>query len=964
MKEKTIQQLLLESFSKTPKTAVAIQKDGREISYDDCLNIAFNIQQNLKKITNGETGKICIIFMSDPEKIIFTILGIIFTSCVFVPVDPKTPYKRIKQMFSNIENGIAIYEDKGLLPMFDASWTSVDYRELSGISEDTEITNENWSKVLGMGSPDEMLYLYSTSGTTGRPNMVAGRNKSLAHFISWEMQVLNAGEGIRTSQLTDFCHDPYLRDIFLPLCSGGVICIPPDKKTILDGIRLSQWLVESRIQVIHCTPGVFHILCNQDLHKDKFPHLEYIFLGGASPSINDIEKWYAYVGNSIKLVNLYGPTETTLAKMFHIITPQDIKERVIPVGRPIFDTTVRLVKDNGTICKEGQIGEIFISTPYCSLGYYKNKELTGRKFITDPFSNVTNCIMYKTGDLGKMLTTGDIQFIGRKDRQFKIRGYRIEPEEIENRILKFENVSHCVVKYFPRDEEGIDGSIVAYLSPENIDIEVIKQYVENSFPHYMWPVKYVAISSFQLNERGKIDVSSLVFPSVNESTEKYGPTNRTEEKLSEIWKELLNIEGFSREDSFFQLGGSSLNVMSLVYQIYQEMDIDVSLEVIFEYPVFSEMAAYIEKEITYNYKPVEETNSTFSKPVKINEANIMMVKEDLLQCEKIPAMKVLDTIVPFSAIFYRSCFYNAFFTVASYLKRDIPSFLCNDLSLYDLRSNGTFGISYQSIKEYSKLLEEQGLRTSGLPNSDQFFERILNSIAFDTPVIIGVDCYYIPYRVDMYQRNHWNHFVCVVGYDLKERLFYILEHDHVDSLDYKMISISFDDLANSFTNGILLMQEQSTNHHFITLKETDGYKKGIDCYIEYITYAKSKKESLIDSINTLDEIIKRCDTIMNPPDRLKSEGDMLIRNIKEIYQAKTAMIYLLEHFLGKEHPSMQHLKAINDIWKLALLTCTEANIRKKLVGGRWERIYKKMQTLKQEELNFIQKWLVHNSVPL
>ncbi|MNW42080.1 Surfactin synthase subunit 1 [compost metagenome] len=948
MGAKTIQQMLMKSFEDTPRTAIAIQKVNKQISYEECFQNAFCIQTNINRITANRMGKLCVVFMSDPEKVLLTALGVMFASCVFVPIDPKAPKERINNILSILDEGIVIYDNNDLISVFDDSWVCVDYCDL--IENVNQLSDVEYSLELG-SQPDEMLYLYFTSGTTGRPNAVAGRNKSLAHFISWEMQALNVQVGMRTSQLTDFSHDPFLRDIFLPLCSGGVICIPPDKQTILDGKRLAQWLEQSQIEIIHCTPGVFHILSSQDLYMNQFPNLKYILLAGASPSVKDLRQWYERVGHRIEFINLYGPTETTLAKMYHRITLENVHACTIPIGRPILDTIVHLIGENGKECQEEQIGEIVIRSPYCSLGYFNNKDLTRQRFEIEVLDNNT-WYNYKTGDLGKKLSNGEIQFIGRKDRQFKIRGYRIEPEEIENYILSVEGVLQCAIKYFPQDEEGIDGSIIAYIAPETINIDSIQKRLEQGLPHYMLPVQYITMHTLKLNERGKVDSHALIDPRIIISSESHDGDNNIEVTLYNLWKDLLNIDRFDRKGHFFQLGGSSLNVMSLIYQIYEKLDVDISLEDIFTYPIFSDMAVLISNKLK-DCSVHDDSNEKAS----IQVIEDMILIDNLIQRKDIPVTKIISSVRPFDSFFYRSCFYNSFFTVATYYQREVPSFLCNDIPFYSAKLNGTFGIAYQSMKDYADVMHEQGLQITSLAESKQFHESIINAISADTPVIIGIDCYYEPNRDDMYQRNHWYHFVCVVGYNIEEHAFYILEHEHVDSLAYEMIPISFEDLANCYSNGLRLIQADTTKNHLFIVKETSDYTNASACYQSYIAYVRTKKQELLDNVNILQCILSQCNGIMCSTNRLLTEGDMMIRNIQEIYQAKSVMVYLLTHFLGEEHPCMSHLNAINEIWKMVLLTCTEANLRKTLVINRWERIYKRMQLLEQEELNFIYKWL-------
>ena len=289
---------------------------------------------------------------------------------------------------------------------------------------------------------DDKIYIYFTSGTTGVPKAILGKNESLLQFLLWEIKEFLLDESLKASQLTSASHDPYLRDVFVPLLSGGTICIPDDDG-FLRPDKLSAWLDNLNITLIHCTPSVFNIICSYRISSDKFSNLKYILLAGEKLKPWILKPWYEIFGDRIQIVNLYGPTETTLAKLFYRVKPADVNLESIPIGKPI-DLCKVIIMDNQM--NKSDYGEIYIRTQYMSLGYYKQPEETANSFIQNPFVEQKD-IIYKTGDIGRLLHDGNIVFCGRNDKQVKLRGIRIELDEIEKRVLEFDGIVNCLVEY-------------------------------------------------------------------------------------------------------------------------------------------------------------------------------------------------------------------------------------------------------------------------------------------------------------------------------------------------------------------------------------------------------------------------------------------------------------------------------------------------------------------------------------
>src|SRR6185503_20526685 len=221
-------------------------------------------------------------------------------------------------------------------------------------------------------------YVYFTSGSTGRPKAIAGRLKGIDHFIRWQIKTLGLGPDTRVSQLLPPTCDGSLRDMFIPLCAGGTACAPEEDN---DTRKLIQFLDRERISVIHCVPSLFRSLLNEKLTDSNFRSLKHILISGEPLLPADVKRWTDIFGERVQVVNLYGPPETTMARFAYFVKASDQERRSIPVGKPIEGAAAMVVDKRGRPCARGNIGEIYIRTPYRALGYYNDAESTRESFI-------------------------------------------------------------------------------------------------------------------------------------------------------------------------------------------------------------------------------------------------------------------------------------------------------------------------------------------------------------------------------------------------------------------------------------------------------------------------------------------------------------------------------------------------------------------------------------------------------
>ncbi|MCP5051472.1 MAG: amino acid adenylation domain-containing protein, partial [bacterium] len=314
--------------------------------------------------------------------------------------------------------------------------------------------------------------------------------------------------------------------------------------------KLVQWIGKNNIQLIHIVPSLFNLISRTIRGYHLFQGLRYVLLAGEMLRGNDIRKFIDIFEHRIQLVNIYGPTESTLAKFFYRIKPADIAKSVIPVGNPIKGAEVLILDQERKKCLTGNIGEIYIRTPYISSGYFNKKELDKHVFIRNPFSDDKNDIIYKTGDMGRALFDGNIELTGRMDNQVKIRGNRVELGEIENLLLQQDSIKEAVV--VDKEDKNREKFLCAYLvlnketntaEPE-LDIIRLQAVLANHIPGYMIPSYFVPLDSLPLNPNGKIDRKNLksLPVEIDAGVTYVAPEDHMEKKIADIWMESLNLD--------------------------------------------------------------------------------------------------------------------------------------------------------------------------------------------------------------------------------------------------------------------------------------------------------------------------------------------------------------------------------------------------------------------------------------
>ncbi|WP_343843588.1 amino acid adenylation domain-containing protein [Bowmanella denitrificans] len=543
-------------------------------------------------------GVICTYLGIQPE-LISAMLAIGQSHCVFTPVDPFQHPSRQQQVLSQAKPILIITTANWLAQLDQLAQRIQQPLAVLLLEEDQQpvqtYTNLHQAidELAGTKVSAEVGYLYFTSGSTGVPKGILGRHQGLCAFIDWESDYLQIQAQDKVSLLTPQTFDPFLRDVLLPLFNGATLCIPPDPGVRLDPERTNDWLAQSGVTVHHNVPSLFAILLDNANTQPVNTTLRHVLLAGEPLKPRLVEHFFAHKRfANASLTNLYGPTETTLAKFFYPVSDADAERKRIPVGRPISGARFLLLNERGEAQQSGQ-GEVVIVTPHRSAGYLGKTP----QDLVDWFAIGDESVPgYRTGDLAQVNESGELELMERIDLQVKIHGQRVELSEVELALEAVEEIEAAVVKAVG-DEEAM---LVAYvISSTSIAPHALAQSLRARLADHMIPAHFIQLQSFPLLPNGKVDRRSLPMPPSGRpnalDAEFEAPQGKWEIMLAKCWQQVLNMDSIGRHDNFFQLGGRSLQGLKLNSLVQSEFAVVLNPATLFAYPTIAELAAYLTK---------------------------------------------------------------------------------------------------------------------------------------------------------------------------------------------------------------------------------------------------------------------------------------------------------------------------------------------------------------------------------
>ncbi|NUR59804.1 MAG: amino acid adenylation domain-containing protein [Catenulispora sp.] len=441
------------------------------------------------------------------------------------------------------------------------------------------------SSVAAADLDDPACILY-TSGSTGAPKGVVVTGRNLAARVAWMRSGYGLGPGDRVVQLAPLTFDTHVEEIYPTLAAGATLVLLPDGPLALPELLASPR--GAAITVLDLPTAYWHQLVTMIDDITWPPKLRLVILGGEQAQGSAVAAWHARFGDTVRLVNTYGPTEATvIATACELRADDEASHARPPIGRPIGQTCVRVLDPAGRRVPPGAVGELCVGGGGVAHGYLNRPEQTAQRFIVDPYGSAGSRL-YRTGDRARWRPDGRLEFLGRLDDQIKVRGIRIEPGEIEAALLGCPGVLQACVAVH---DEALVGYLVA---APGLDPEHVRQRLAAELPAHLVPTAWVQLDALPLTATGKVDRAALPAPRPVADAEYQPPTGDAEQLVASVWNVVLRLEHIDRRDDFFALGGHSLSAMRVAARLTALIEVDVPVRLVFAHRTLAAQAAAVE----------------------------------------------------------------------------------------------------------------------------------------------------------------------------------------------------------------------------------------------------------------------------------------------------------------------------------------------------------------------------------
>lgn len=486
--------LLFENqVTETPDN-ISIIDEKEKITYKKLNEKINQFTHYLLRIGVKKNDRICIV-MDHSIEMIETIFAIIKSGATYIPMEPTFPVKRINYIVEESNAKFIITKEK-YKDTFEKKDRLIFYNEQL-------LKNESIENPINIPNEDTIMYVLYTSGTTGKPKGVMVQHKNVFNYINAFKEYFKITNKDKMLQCSVCTFDIFVEEVFPILMTGGTLVVAGSNK-LNKPEELFNLIKEKAISITSTFPYFLNDIDKLIKNQDELPDTWRIAISGGDTLRKEFIK---KIAKKIRVFNTYGPTETTVCASYYEYN-ENYDLDSIPVGRPINNVNIYILDDNLNVMPDGEIGEICISGKGVSKGYLNLEEKTNKNFIPNPFNKSER--LYKTGDLGRILPDGNIDFIKRKDQQIMIEGKRVEPLEVENIILKNDKIKNAIVQSY-QDERNYS-HLVAYFifnNGEEEKISVIKNEMEQYLPNFMIPETFIKMKEFPSTINGKIDTKSL-----------------------------------------------------------------------------------------------------------------------------------------------------------------------------------------------------------------------------------------------------------------------------------------------------------------------------------------------------------------------------------------------------------------------------------------------------------------------
>ncbi|WP_420630847.1 amino acid adenylation domain-containing protein [Candidatus Leptofilum sp.] len=611
--------------------SLAITFEDREISYGELNGRANQIAHALIKMGVKPQDRTAIMLENGPQQV-EALFGVLKAGGVFVCLDPHYPTHRLQAILDEAQPARFILE-ASCLERHDALLASLPSGcDLLAIDNFNPAETSFSGTVFGSDfiescsetnphldlRPTDPAYIVYTSGSTGKPKGILQSHLSFCQFVDWQSRYFGIVAPQRFAQWASIAYDASYCEIFGTLCFGATLCMAP-AMTRFNPQGLIDWVREAEITILQIVPSfcrqMLQILENEPSHNGThpLPTVQMLLLAGEILPVDLAHAWLNRFPNPAKLFNLYGPSESVLAT-YHAIPKVEPDQRAISVGQAIDGRQLLILDKNLQLCPIGVRGELYIRSPYLTEGYIERPDEMAAKFIQNPLHNDFPDRVYRTGDMGRWLADGTIEFYCRLDNLVKLRGMRVELGDIETALRGHEAVQNCavVVRTVTRDKSRLivkdretrskstaseQQILMAYYTAERpLSGYELRTFLEELLPPHMIPQQFVQLNELPYNANHKLDLRALPKPQNlrPDLRQPYlAPRNKLEETITDIWQDVLGIDRVGVDDGFFELGGDSLLAMQVLNRTREATQAKLSFRHLFEKQTVAKLAELV-----------------------------------------------------------------------------------------------------------------------------------------------------------------------------------------------------------------------------------------------------------------------------------------------------------------------------------------------------------------------------------
>ena len=574
-----LHELLIKQAQNTPLKQ-ALKFGDSEITYGDLEKQVHQVAHYLK-MQGVEKGDCVAVLLPRSIELIITLIAIMECGAAYLPLDPNYPSKRLEFMLEDSESKYIITTETFSSPI------QLDTKRIYLKDIFSDLSKLPSTPLNEKIDNNQIVYLLYTSGSTGKPKGVTITHKNLVNLLYSVLDKPGIEETDVLISITTVSFDIAMVELFAPLLKGAKLVLTKEE-TAKDTNLLLNVIKDEAITVMQATPATWQMLLYSGW--DEPLPIKAISTGEALPMALAKQ----LLSRVSELWNMYGPTETTIWSAMKQISKED---DFVTIGRPMANTQLYIVNEENRLVKPGSVGELCIGGDGVAKGYWKRKDLTTEKFITNQFETDSNTVIYRTGDLAKLLPSGDVQCLGRIDHQVKIRGHRIELGEIEEAINTLDKVKASVVLV---NEEQLEAYVILNQNEEvsNDIIDNWKNLLREELPKYMVPLDFHFVKDFPLTLNGKIDRNALKnkVSKTKTSVEYTAPRNENEKIVATIWEDCLKLTNIDIFSDFFEIGGHSLIAVKVMSVLEEKLDKRFPLSALITHPTIEELAKYITKD--------------------------------------------------------------------------------------------------------------------------------------------------------------------------------------------------------------------------------------------------------------------------------------------------------------------------------------------------------------------------------